>query len=36
MTIVNYANDGLYPELIVLARAISEGGPIDAEELVKR
>src|SRR4051812_40923902 len=35
MTIVNYANDGLYPELIVLTRAISEIGPIDPEELVK-
>ena len=35
MTIVNYANDGLYPELIVLARAVADMGPIDPEELVK-
>ncbi|TAK84804.1 MAG: hypothetical protein EPO20_13255 [Betaproteobacteria bacterium] len=35
MTIVNYANDGLYPELIVLARTVAEIGPIDPEELVK-
>lgn len=35
MTIVNYANDGLYPELIVLVRTVAEIGPIDPEELVK-
>jgi len=35
MTIVNYANDGLYPELIALVRAVAEVGPIDPEELVR-
>jgi len=35
MTIVNYANDGLYPELIVLVRTVADIGPIDPEELVK-
>lgn len=35
MTIVNYENDGLYPELSVLVRTVADIGPIDAEELVK-
>lgn len=34
MTILNHASEGLYPELIVLARATTLAGSIDADELV--
>jgi hypothetical protein len=34
MTILNHANEGLYPELIVLARATALAGTVDTDELI--
>src|SRR5262245_38559249 len=34
MTILNSASDGLYPELIVLARAVAQAGPTAQDELI--
>jgi len=34
MTIINYASDGLYPELIVLFRVVAHLGVVDRKEII--